>query len=376
MVPAVPDLEQVARSFRHRNSGTVVALRGAMNTLLAVAMMMLSQEPPSARQGLSDGTLRPSALEEAPSEPIDMPNVGLGPLRFRSQSPFQSLRLGILPNAPTSLPRGRWEHRETFDWSRMWAESDRYLMSFDSWSSTHSIAYGLTDRTQLEMGIVESGWSSGKLDGFVRSFHDLFGIAQGGRDTMPDGAFAFRLGRDQRPDVTLQADDGEETTEQLAFSVHHLLTAGTDALPALSLSFTVMTDLGGASHVLGDAIDASVSLSLSKKAGDFTAYLTIGIAWYGHEQFYGVDLKPFAVSIVSAVEWTAAEGWSLVLQHHWAQGTVKNYGSLSRPSHEVVLGTRIRISADSVFELGVVENIVVFDNSPDFGLHSGVAVQF
>jgi hypothetical protein len=347
----------------------------AAAVVIAGAMPALAQDAPSARQGLSDGTLIPSPLEEASSRPIEMPNAGMGPLRFRSQSPFQALRLGVLPNAPSALPRGQWEHRETFDWSRMWAESDLYLMSFDAWSSTHSIAHGVTDRLQLELGIVESGWSSGKLDGFVRSFHDLFGIAQGGRDTLPDGAFAFRLGNKNNPDVTLQEDDGEETNEQLVVSVHHLLTAGTDVLPALSVSVTLMTELGS-SHVLGDAIDASVSFSLSKTAGDLTAYLTVGLAWYGHEQFLGVDLKPFALSIVTALEWSVSEGWSLVLQHHWVQGAVKNYGSMSKPSHEVVLGTRIRVSADSVFEVGVVENIVVFDNSPDFGLHSGIAVQF
>lgn len=339
---------------------------------IAGAMPALGQDAPGARQSLSDGTLTlPTSLEATPSSPIDVPNTGMGPLRYRSQSPLQSLRLGLTPTAPTSLPRGRWEHRETFDWSRMWGQSDQYLMGFDAWSSTHSFAYGVTDLVQFELGIVESGWSSGKLDGFVSSFHDLFGIAQGGRDSLPKGAFAFRM-----KDRTLDESDAERVSEQLVFSMHRLLTAGSDELPALSASVTLMTDLSDTSPIRGNSIDIAVSLSLSKKMGDFHAYLTIGLTWYGNDRFLDLELKPVAVSILSAIEWKLSEDWSLVLQHQWVQGAVEGFGAFSQPSHEISLGTRIRISPDSVFEVGVVENIVVFDNSPDFGLHSGVTVQF
>jgi hypothetical protein len=359
--------------------GPALLLSGA---LLALALPVLAQEAdrdesafrPDPRDGSLPG---PSAFESESPVPGELTNVGLGPLRFRTQSPIQALRLGILPNPPTQIRRGHWEFRETVDWSRLWALSEDYLLDFDAWSAAHSVAYGVTDHLQLELGVVESGWSRAKTDGFVRGFHELFGIDQRGRDARPKGDFAFQMKDHQRRStVIVEEDERENSAEQLLFSVHQVLTAGSEVLPAIGSSLTLKTNLRESAHLRGSPVDLAASISFAKKWGDFHAYVTTGFSWYGSERFQGLELKPHALSLLLAVEWALADGLSLVLQHQGAQGAVKNLAAFSKPSHEIALGAKIQIGAGSVFEVGVIENIIVFDNSPDFGMHAGLTLQF
>jgi hypothetical protein len=49
---------------------------------------------------------------------------------------------------------------------------------------------------------------------------------------------------------------------------------------------------------------------------------------------------------------------------------------LSKPSNELGLGLKVRLGGGSVLELGLTENVVVFDSGPDFGMHAGLALRF
>jgi hypothetical protein len=350
----------------------------AAGVMWAGTFEVLAQSAGDEWKGFRDGLPSEASTSFTPAftDP-ELFNVGYGPLRFRSQSVFQSLRLGALPDPPTYLPRGHWEARETFEWSRMWAQTPDYFLDFDTWSSGHSVAYGAGDWTQVELGVVQTGWSRGKLDGFVRGFHKAFGIDQGGRDQAQKGEFAFQV-RDRRRGTTVVVDDHDEqaVTEQLVVSVHTILTPGTEELPAVAWSLTAKANLRDTEQIDGDGLDFATSVSFSKQVGDFHAYATLAIAWYGRETFYGIDLKPFTVSVVCALEWRASDGFSLILQHQWTQGAVRDLASFSEPSNEISLGAKVLVSDRLLIEVSVVENIVNFDNSPDFGLHTGVTVQF
>jgi hypothetical protein len=290
---------------------------------------------------------------------------------------FPSLRLGALPDAPAYLPRDHWELRETFEWSRMWAQSPDYFLDFDSWSSSHSVAYGYSDRTQIEVGVVQTGWCRGKMDGFVRGFHDTFGLDQGGRDLAKKGEFAFEVRNPENGKrVVIDENNQAAVTEQLVFSIHTILTRGDEVLPAVAWSVTGKANLRDEGPIEGDGVDFATSVSVSKQLGDFYLYATLSFAWYGSETFYGIDLKPSTLSVVSAVEYVVTNGFSLILQHQWTEGPVEGLGSFSQPSYEISVGAKILFAENTMFEVSVVENLINFENSPDFGLHTGLTIQF
>jgi len=337
-----------------------------------------AQDPPNEWQGFRDGLPK---TESEPTPPAfvdpDLFNTGYGPLRYRSQSIFPSLRLGALPDAPTYLPQGHWELRETFEWSRMWVQTPNYFLDFDTWSSGHSVAYGYSDRTQIELGVVQTGWSRGKMDGFVRGFHKAFGLDEGGRDQVKRGEFAFEVRNPKNGQMVVVDDNNQDAvTEQLVFSIHRILTPGDEVLPAVAWSVTGKANLRDAGLIEGEGVDFATSVSVSKQLGDFYSYATLSFAWYGSETFYGIDLKPHTLSIVSAVEYVITNGFSLILQHQWTEGAVEHLGAFSEPSYEISVGAKILLAENAMFEVSVVENIINFDNSPDFGLHTGLTIQF
>jgi hypothetical protein len=48
----------------------------------------------------------------------------------------------------------------------------------------------------------------------------------------------------------------------------------------------------------------------------------------------------------------------------------------SRPSNEIVAGFKWEPRRGLLVELGIVENIVNFSNSPDFGIHAGLSLRW
>lgn len=308
------------------------------------------------------------------SASVPLYNVGYGPLRLSAQSPFQALRLQAPLDPPSSLAQGHWELRETTTWSRMWAYSDDYLLDYETMNSVHSVVYGIHPMVQMELGAGEGSRFGGSLDGFVRDFHDLFGIDQHGRSSFPRGTYAFRVaGRDGQTDVE---ESRGRPTEYLFVALHHTLTDGSETLPAISWSFSLRTPLREDPYFRGEPIEAAASISLSKRWGDLIGYVTLGVGIYGNEEFAGLDLRPFGFSLLGAVEWNLFDQASLVFQYLWSQGAVLRFGPFSEPSHEIGLGLKIEVTKGTVFEIGAIENIVVFDNSPDFGIHAGLTVRF
>jgi hypothetical protein len=319
-----------------------------------------------------------SALPTAPPAPAPyarpLENAGFGPLRLATQSPFPALRLSIAPEGPSTLPEGRWELRETLTWSRIWGQSDRYLLSFETLNATHSAGLAVSERLRLDFGLTQVTRFGGKLDGFVRAFHETMGIDQGGRDSLARGAFAFEL----RGDAAARIDErSARLGSEYAFAtLGFALSEGSDVAPAVTTSLSVKTDLGDSDGLDGNAVEFAGSLGLAKRFGGFHAYADAGASWHGRDRFYGVELRPIGLSFLAALEWGLAGDFSLVFQYLWTSGAAVDLGPFSRPSNELSLGAKIAVSDRSVLEFAVTENLAPFDNSPDFGLHAGLTSRF
>jgi nucleoside-diphosphate-sugar epimerase len=54
----------------------------------------------------------------------------------------------------------------------------------------------------------------------------------------------------------------------------------------------------------------------------------------------------------------------------------KDLGDFSQNSNEITLGWKWELADRTVFEFGLIENILNFNNSPDFGVHAGLTFRF
>jgi hypothetical protein len=361
--------------------------------LVAGARDAWAQEIPSPEEDISrtastalgassdDGTPLPPAGYGPPSPALrHLDNLGYGPLRLASQSPFQSLRLSLPADAPSVLAGGHWEFRESTAFSKMWGQSDDYLLDYEILSTIHSFVYGMTDDTQFELGAVDTirvgGTLGGSLDGFIRHFHDAFGLNQGGRNQYPRGAFLFHLkGRDGRT-IVIPEDGTSASTQYLLASVHQTLLEGNDYLPAIASTWSLKTSLEKSPDIAGEGVEVAWTMMAAKRVGDVYAYLNVGFTRFGDEQFHGLPMRSVGSTLIAAVEWNFMADVSVVVQMLRTQGALVNYGPFALASNEVSLGFKIEASRGAVVEFGVIENIIVFDNTPDFGVQFGLTVRF
>jgi len=305
-------------------------------------------------------------------------HVGYGPLRLPSQSPFQSLRLGLSPRTPSTLATGEWEARAAATWVNIWSNGDEYFLDYEMLRSAASIGYGLSDRLQVDLEIETRSRFGGIMDGFVQGFHDVFGIDQNGRDEVGKGEFTFDLAPGAgKPEILLDEDDRGVFARSAALTFQQNLTCGTTILPAVALAVTARTDTSPTSDLQGGgSLDFGAALALSRRGGPLYLYGTFGHTWFGSERFRGLRLENHQYTLLGALEWRFALRQSLLLQYLYTEGAIEDFGPFSDPSNEITLGWKWEVRDNWILEAGLIENLISFDNSPDFGIHAGISRRF
>lgn len=323
----------------------------------------------------SDLVWRPSGYR---SKSICFSQVGYGPLNLDSQSPFPSLRLGLRPRTPSTLGRGDYELRVRETWSSIWAQSaGEYLLDYETTHTSLTVGYGLRDTMHLELEVADRNRFGGHMDTFIQNFHDLFGINQSGRDLVPNGNFAIDMSASgSDPAVSLTPDDRGSFSNSIALTFQHNITCGTETLPALSYAVTVRHNTRADDIQGGDNLDLGVSVAAARRFGNFHGYVSLGYAYFGDETFRGIQLNDSQFSMLGAVEWRYRNNQSFLLQYLLSEGVAENFTDFSRFSNEITLGWKYELVRGTTIEVGLIENIFVFDNSPDFGVHAGVTTRF
>jgi hypothetical protein len=355
----------------------------AQELQLAVERFLSGSAPPDEpeRPGAADQERPHSDLIWSPKgyrgAGICFSHVGYGPLNLYSQSPFQSLRLGIRPRTPSTLGRGDREFRATATWVNTWANGDDYFLDFESLQTALAFGYGITDTLQIEAEVQQRDRFGGVMDPFVQGFHDLFGIDQGGRDEVTHGEFSFDLDAPGGPSVSLTSADRGTFSRGVQVALQHNVTCGTARAPAFSYSLTSRLetldsgDLSGASDV-----DVGLSVALARRVKHFYFYGTLGYAWFGSDRFRGIPIEDSQWTILAAAEWRFRADQSFLLQYLVTEGLVPGFGPFADDSHEITVGWKWEVVSKTLVEVGLIENLISFDNSPDFGLHAGVVRRF
>jgi hypothetical protein len=214
------------------------------------------------------------------------------------------------------------------------------------------------------------------MDGFIQGFHDLFGIDQNGRDTVPKGDFSFDIDPSAtQAGVSLTGSDRGIYAAGALATLQHNVTCGTDTLPAFSYAFTLRYELYSDDLEGGTPFDLGASVAISKRYADIYLYGTLGYTVFGREKFRGIVLRNTQYSLLAAIEWRAFAAASLTLQYLLTEGLADDLGDLSNPSNEITLGVKWEFLTGTVLEFGLIENVITFGNSPDFGLHLGISTR-
>ncbi|HZE97509.1 MAG TPA: DUF3187 family protein [Planctomycetota bacterium] len=307
-------------------------------------------------------------------------NVGYGPLRLGSQSPFQAIRFGMDPRTPSTLAEGQWEARVTESWSNafIYDADNGLLVDYEMLDTRVAVAFGVIDELELELEYENRSAFGGVLDRFINAFHRTFGLTDAGRHNFPRNQFQIQIPDSKgTPTVDFDNSDRGSFSNSLLLTVQHNVSCGTEYLPAFAYALTLRADLDTTVGLSGGLwVEPQLSVSASKAIGDFYLYGSVAFAWFGTQHQGGIRYRTTQLSGLGALEWRFDSAMSLILQYLVSQGAVDSLGPFSTNSHEITLGWKWEIAPLVVFEFGLIENLINFSNSPDFGLHFGLSYRF
>lgn len=337
-------------------------------TFLAVANVAAGQEPspPPSEKSTGEGGATVRSL-----------NTGYGPLRLGSQSPSQSVRYGIDPRTPSTLAESEWEVHLTESWSNtfVYDQEKSLLLDYEMLDTRLSVAYGLTPALSLEFEWENRAIFGGVMDRFINAFHRTFGLTDAGRHNFPRNLVQIQVPDNKgNPAIDL---DSSFSSNSLLLTSEYTWTHGSETWPALATAISLRANLDNNLGISGRLpVEPQLSISGSKSVWELYFYASLAFGYFGTEHIEGIEFRSTQWSGVLATEWQFTSNMSLILQYLWSKGVAKDLGDFSQSSNEITLGWKWELARKTVFEFGLIENIINFNNSPDFGVHAGLTFRF
>ena len=333
--------------------------------------------------------------------------VDPGPLRIRDQF---LLGMGFLAFEPVSarvLERGRWQFDFVLTVSNDFAHAGsvedaldgrgerapltleflqsiepeeagegKFLVDGEHYRGTLALRRGLGSNLQLDIMVQAIKFDGGFLDNTVENFHEIFGLNQAGRDTIPQDQFAVYI---DSADYLLWAD--REPEWDIGDAVIGLKA---DLRPARGPRTLELAIEGKVKIPLGDSDQFSSSENLdfglqflsTKYFRNTSLHASVGALYLGSWDRLALD-RQITFSGMLALEHMFGSKSTLLLQATMSESPFTDLAveDLEGASTQFTLGYKQRIGAQVLF-LALTENAANFDLSPDIGLHIGVTSTF
>jgi hypothetical protein len=296
---------------------------------------------------------------------------GLGPIMVRSEAPTQALRLTPMPRDPHLLCPSESQFRFMANVVSVWARETKpptYLLDYQMLDTRVAYVAGLADGWAYEVSYNDRRMVKVGIDQLAIAFHDLIGFSNDGHDEVERDDIRISI-----PSYGVEMD--EENTPLYARSFEATLSRhlvdGNGALPDSALSLTVRKSLQSDSPFENGGVDTGLELSMAWPMGRNFLYMNLAYTLFGTSKFVAIPLKDKQFVGMAAYEWRVEHDESFLMQYLYTEGVVGNLGNLSEPAHELYIGYKWRLPEVTV-ELGLIENLFIYNNSPDFGFSFGL----
>ncbi len=309
------------------------------------------------------------ALRAAKPVPEAYWQGSLGPLNIRSMSPGQALRLAPLPRSPYGLPEGETELQFHIAAASVYLNSPgKYLLDFNFTDTRIALNHGFKNGWSAELSFNDRRIQNLYLDEVVVAFHDAFGIEQNGRDVNKNQT------RIIIPEYS--ANFGSELdgafSQTLGLSIQKILIDKTVEWPAVALIFNSSIETLSDGMIEKGAIDYGFQLTMAQKKTSGYLFANISYNRFGTDKT--LEIIPLADDQFSGMlgyELSVDKNAAIIVQYLFSEGVITDLGALDDVSHEIHIGYKWRAKRN-MFEVGLVENIVNFDNGPDVAFTFGV----
>ncbi len=185
---------------------------------------------------------------------LGLPCVALaqqGPFPIRTQHPIYLQTVTILPARAEVLAPGEMEWRIDSAYSNLYEREtggNDINLDMELWRVAWVAQYGFAPDWEVGLEIPTLHFEGGFLDGFIQDFHDAFGFPNGGRESVANGTFNYRVTRNG---LTYTVGSQALDIGDLTLTLKNQLLAEEEGLPGLAWIFAFKFPSGDADAGLG-----------------------------------------------------------------------------------------------------------------------------
>jgi hypothetical protein len=301
--------------------------------------------------------------------------VGLGPLLLRSQSPLSLLRYSPTPLAPVTTAKGEWYAGGLANWNNYYAyDPDRYVIDVEMLGVTLGASYGISDRVDVSATVPISYRGGGALDPFIERFEKAIGVPNEKRLLRPRNAMEIRIAGNDGAVFERSGGDAGWGLEDANLAVRYQLSRGDRRRPAVLLGLGLNLPIGRQSSLRSSGgVDVATGIAVGQRLSRrFHLYGTASVTRHATTEVAGVELTRLQWQLFGGVELRTSEVSSWLLQGMTISKGADEFGAFSKATHEVTFGYKRMLRDNLLVEVSILENLFVFDNSPDVGFHVGL----
>lgn len=247
-------------------------------------------------------------------------------------------------------------------------DGDAFFIDAEFVYTNLAFHYGVTDRLDLGIRVNHIAYGTGQLDGSIFDFHEQFDFGQQGRTLVPDHLFQVVLGAEGlTPIVALDRPSaGGLGDPSLVF---RYAFSRRPSGWRFGISGGVKAPLADVDDVLSTGSwDAGLQLNFDKRWRRTALIANLGVVapgTYEQNEFDPPVLPSFRLSVIRKVKAVRLMLQTLVAEHPFREVIDSD---LTELEFQLTFGVKWNTSI-GVFGLGLTENLLNHDNTPDIGLH-------
>lgn len=249
----------------------------------------------------------------------------------------------------------------------------RYIVDAEALALIFGASCALSDTTEVAVSVPVSYRGGGILDGFVEGFERAMGVPNEERARHPRDRFLVRVVGEDGTVFERTGSAAGWGLEDMAVGVRYQLTRGSEERPALLLYGGWKAPIGR-EHALRSTggNDLGVGVAVGHKLGRFHLYASANAMRFASSSFGAVALARHQWSLFAGSEFRKSPRTSWLLQAVVTSPAAPGFADFGKRTWEVTLGFKRLVTPDLMLEMSVLENLFVFDHSPDVGFHLGL----
>jgi hypothetical protein len=326
----------------------------------------------------------------------------LGPLRIRDMTPFNLLRLDMLPAHAVAAGPHSWAIEADISYSNTFVMSenvekyletrggrspltqadvnailalggDAYYVDGETGLLELTFHYAVARDTSVYLTISGYQFSGGFLDGTIEGFHNTFGLGTDGRDLVARDAFqgVLSIGAVQTTFLSPPVDGG---VGDPVIGARHAWPLGASRWDMVLDGAAKIAWRGERAFLSTGTNDYGLQASLQGKFTRQAIYFGASAVWTDGRVF-GVDLRQRVIpTLTAAYEVGVTDHTNFIVQTYASESTITDttIDELKADKYQASFGLR-SLRGRFVYGFAVTENVENFANTPDVGVSLSLA---